>query len=116
MSLSALLSRSCTIYRRSGSGSVDELGDETDTVTTAATTCEVQQRNRDETSEGDWSQAEWIGFFPADTVMDAGDAVEVSGLGLFEVVGAPWNADTGSSAVHHVEATLNKTGGSEDVS
>jgi len=89
------------------------LGNAVEDTTETFTVCELQQRNRMETPQGDWSSAEWVGFFPAGTELDAGDAVELDDF-TYEVIGAPWPARNPRTQVEsHVEATLNLTGPSE---
>lgn len=116
MSLSTLINRPCTLIRRSP-GSTDELGNQVDTETLTAAVCEIQQRQRGETPEAEWSKAQWVGFFLAGTQLDTGDAIRVDGLGTFELVGAPWPVrNPRTQAESHVEATLSKTAGAADAS
>lgn len=112
MTLTSLLSRSGTILSRTAGTATDIYGDPTQGTTSVAVQCEIQQLRREEPGEaGEFSVTEWVGFFPSGTSLDTGDAVVVASIGTFEVVGEPWDANSGSSAVHHVEATLKRTRG-----
>lgn len=109
MSIASLLNRSGTILSRTAGTATDAYGNAVSTVGTVAVDCEIQQKSREEPGEeGEFSVTEWIGFFPSGTSLDTGDQVVVASLGTFEVVGDPWDANSGSSAVHHLEATLKK--------
>lgn len=117
MSLTQLLSRPCTIVRRLASADKDAHGNEVPDEQYVETVCEVQQRSRREPGdEGELSDTYWEGYFPTGTAIGTGDAVIVNAIGEFEVVGEPWQANTGSVGVAHVEATLRRTRGPEDVS
>lgn len=116
--LSLLLNRPCTIWRREASGTIDELGDETQDETATVTVCELQraaQRPSDEPPlAGEFSSTVWTAFFPAGTDIDTGDRVEVDGR-MYEMVGDPWPArNPRTQAESHVEATLKRTAGQED--
>jgi hypothetical protein len=113
MTLTALLSRSGTILSHTAGTTLDTYGEALQGTTSTAVSCEIQQERREEPGEaGEFSVTEWVGFFPIGTTLDTGDQVVCSSAGgTFEVVGEPWNADSGSSAVHHVEATLKRTAG-----
>lgn len=113
MSIASLLNRSGTILSRTAGTAIDAYGNATQGTTPTAVDCEIQQTRRSEPGEeGEFSVTEWVGFFPIGTTLDTGDQVVcTSAGGTFEVVGAPWNADSGSSAVHHLEATLKRTAG-----
>lgn len=111
MAIADRLNRSCLITHRSRTGPADELGDVTDEETTTETVCELQQKSRDEPdAAGELSVTEWLLILPINTAIDTSDKVEVDDAGEFEVIGDPWQADTGSAAVHHVEATLRRVG------
>lgn len=128
MSLSNLLNLNCTVVRRSTSendpgvsgASVDTYGnpvspDATDSLTDDTedifTVCWVQQDRRTEPGdEGEMSDSFWTIFLPWGTDLDTGDAVEVDGYGVFELVGDPWPAQQGSQRMWHVEATGRRTG------
>lgn len=115
MSLIQLLSRPCTIVQRLPSAEKDARGNEIPGERFIETVCEVQQRSRREPGDaGETSDTYWDGYFPADTQLNTGDAVIVDAIGEFELVGDPWQANTGSLAVAHVEATLRRTRGAED--
>jgi hypothetical protein len=110
--LTQLLNRKAWLVRRSDSGAEDEYGNQTPTETTTEIVCEVQQRSRDEASDTDVSDTQWLGIFPAGTELDSGDAIVVEGLGEFELDGAPWPArNPRTQAESHVEATLRRTAG-----
>lgn len=112
MALADLLSRTATITRRTADATDrDEYGDEIIDTATTTVSCELQQRQRGETADGTVAASGWFAVFPADTTLDAGDAVEIDGTS-FEVDGPPWvvkNARTGVAS--HIEATLTVAGG-----
>lgn len=106
----SLLNRAGSIIHRTAGTAVDIYGEPTQGTTSTAVLCEIQQQQRSEPGEGgEFSDTGWIGFFPTGTTLDTGDAVTVASMGTFEVVGEPWDANTGSAAVHHMEASLRKT-------
>lgn len=108
MSLTGLLTRSGTILSRTAGTATDVYGNATSGTTSVPVSCEIQQLRRSEPGEaGEFSVTEWVGFFPTGTVIDTGDALVVDGS-TYEVVGDPWDADSGTAAVHHVEASLKK--------
>lgn len=117
MSLSTLISRPCVIVYRSESGDTDDYGNDLPTETRVDSVCEVQQVRRDEPGDqGETSDTRWDGFFLPGTDLRTADAVEVEGIGTFELVGDPWEADSGSSGVHHAEASLRLVRGSDEAS
>lgn len=108
MTITSLLTRSGTILSRTAGTATDAYGNVIQGTTSVAVMCEIQQQRREEPGEeGEFSVTEWVGFFPTGTAIDTGDQVSAMGS-IFEVVGDPWDATTGSTAVHHVEATLKK--------
>jgi hypothetical protein len=112
MTLTSLLSRSGTILSRTAGTALDTYGEPLQGTTSTAVACEVQQVQSDEPGDqGEFSVTGWKGYFPTGTTLDTGDAVSVSGMGTFEVVGEPWDANSGSSAVHHMEVSLRRTAG-----
>jgi hypothetical protein len=117
MSLTQLLSRDCTVIQRSPSGGSDDYGNIVPTETELDTVCELQQRRRDEPdAAGELSDTDWVAFFPAGTDINTGDALVVSGV-EYEVVGDPWHARNPRTRVAgHVEVSLKKTGGRDEVS
>lgn len=118
MSLTSLINRPCLLIRRSESGDTDDYGNDIATETIVATVCEIQQIRRTEpATEGELSQGDWVAFFLPGTALDTSDAIEVDGLGTFELVGGPWvvrNPRTQQES--HVEASLRRTAGAEDLS
>jgi hypothetical protein len=105
------MNRPATIVRRSESGNTDDCGNDIPQVDEVDFRCELQQAARSETPDmGEVSDTTWKLFAPVDTDLRTGDAVYLAGT-YYEVIGAPWRADTGSAAVHHVEATLRLTEG-----
>lgn len=105
-----LIRTPCTIIRRSDVGDVDEDNNEIPGETPVETLCNLQQVRRDEpASEGELSVTAWNCYFPAGTELTTADAVEIEGH-LYELAGDPWDANQGSAAVNHVEATLVRTG------
>lgn len=112
MSVKALANRPCTIITRVA-GDVDDYGDETYTETEVETTCELQQIQRDEPqTAGELSVTHWLLILWDTSIdLDTASVVEVESV-RYEMVGDPWVADSGSAAVHHIEATLIKADGS----
>lgn len=115
MTLTSLLNRSCVIERRAGTGATNSYGDETTSTVSTSTVCELQQRQRTESSvEGEVSQTDWLLVLPAGTLIAHGDAVTVDGLD-YEVHGDPWRArNPRTQAESHVEATVRRTGAEDD--
>lgn len=122
MPISDLLTQPCLLLQRDPDGGEDRYGNETQEETPVETVCALQQRQRTEggasgamsSAHGDLSDTSWLLVLPADTQIDNGDAVEVSGQ-RFELVGAPWPAfDPVAQAVSHLECTVRRTAGSED--
>lgn len=112
MTLEKLINLPCTIIRRSDSAEEDDYGNALAGAEEVDTVCEIQQKMRDENAEGEPASADWLGIFPAGTTIDSDDAVEVDGIGRFEVIGAPWSArNPRKQTVSHIEATLRRTGG-----
>lgn len=113
--LSTLISRPCTITRRSSSGDLDDYGNETTTEDVVETVCELQQRQRSEPGDqAEFSDTNWVLFLLPDEAIDTSDVVTVDGH-VFEMVGDPWvvrNPRTGVDS--HIEATVRRTGDSED--
>lgn len=118
MPLSTLLNRPCTILHQLPSADEDEYGNEIPDESATETVCEVQQRRRDEPeAQGETSETEWLGIFPAGTALRTGDTVSVEGLGELEVFGDAWPArNPRTRQDSHVEATLRMNRGSEDAS
>lgn len=113
MSLAQLLNRTVTITTQSPSGTADGYGNETDTPTTVETVGELQQRQRDEDATGGVSDTSWLLVVPAGTEIAADSTVTVDGL-AYEVIGDPWPARSPRTGeVHHIEATLQRTAGSD---
>lgn len=117
MSLSTLMTKPCTITRRSASTTqIDASGDAVVNTTTLTTVCEIQPQQRADTEpaeQGELSDTHWDLFLPWGTALDTSDKVTVGGQ-AFEVVGAPWNAQTGSSRMWHVAASVRRTAGAGD--
>jgi hypothetical protein len=117
VTLTALLSQSATIVRRSPSGTTDDYGNDIPDETTEDVECYLEQRQRDEDDlSGEVSESEYLLIVPAGTVLDTGDEVIVNEL-AYEMVGAPWeawNARTGQ--VGHIEATVKRVAGEDDAS
>jgi hypothetical protein len=112
--LSRRINRACTLIQRSDSGTIDRYGDQIKDRSSVDAVCELQQVRRKEV-DGQISVGDWDGFFPAGTILDTVSAVQVSGLGTFEVVGAPWSVrNSGTRRDSHVEATLRLTKGASD--
>lgn len=111
MSLQALLNRTVTITSRAPSSDTDAYGNTVDAETTTVTVGEVQQQQRDESPDGLVAETTWLLIVPAGTNVDTGDEVIVDDL-AFEVQGPPWEVRSPrTGTVHHIEATLRRTGG-----
>ena len=112
-----MINRTCTVIRRSESGSTDDYGNDVATETTSVTVCELQQLRRDEKEDsGEVSRDTWTVFFHADEDIETGDAVVVDGQ-TFELIGDPWEARNPRTGVtSHIEATARRTAGAEDAS
>jgi hypothetical protein len=115
--ISTLINRTCTIVKRSESGTQDELGNDVSTETTVEAVCELQQKARDEQDDqAETSDTLWNLFLLPDTDIDTGDSAVVDGL-WFELVGAPWNArNPRTQQTSHMEATVRRVAGEGDVS
>lgn len=113
--LSHLLTRECTIVRRTPSGDTDDYGNDIPAETTTVTVCELQQTQRTEGADaGETSATTWLLILPANTLLDTSDSVSVSGH-EYELVGDPWTARNPETGVdHHLEATVQRVAGAED--
>jgi Family of unknown function (DUF6093) len=116
MSISDLMTRTCTLLLREQSGE-DGYGNEETEDTELQTVCEVQQAQRlEEPGEGEVSDVRWNGFFPVDPgqALSTGDAVRVTGIGVLELVGEPWVVrDPEEQIDSHVEASMRLVAGAE---
>jgi len=114
VSIAGLLTLTCTITSRAGTGSVDAYGDETVAETTVTTLCELQQRQRSETSDpGEIASSTWLLILPAGTAIGPGDTVTIGGDD-YELVGEAWAArNPRTEAASHVECTVKRTVGEE---
>lgn len=115
MTLTQLLSLSCTILRRSVSAGRDEYGSEIPSVSEDQTVCELQQEARSEQGDkGELSDTAWVLFLPPGTEVNTGDAVIVEGR-TYELIGDPWPVrNPRTREPHHIECTVRRTAGSED--
>lgn len=107
--LANYLNQSCQIINRSMSVDRDDYGDEIPAETTTVVNGYIEQRGSSESA--DVTETTHFVMFPANTEIDAGDAVVVAGE-TFEIVGEPWvvnNPRTG--VVSHVQADAKKTNG-----
>lgn len=88
------------------------------------TKCAFQPRDRDEPAgEGETSVTEWNLFLVWETTtlvqqavsrsLRTGDAAVVKGR-KYELTGDPWEADEGSRALWHLEATVKRVAGAGD--
>lgn len=105
------------MIHRDPSGSTDDYGNEIPAETSEETVCELQQRSREEQpDQGELGDSLWLLVLPAATEIDTGDAVVVDGY-RFELVGPPWTVrNPRTRTVSHVEATVRRAAGEEDVS
>lgn len=106
-----LLTRPATLHRTTGGETVDEYGDQVQTVENVAVLCELQPRSRKEPdAQGELSQTDWLLILPAGIEVSTADTVTVDGE-TYEMVGdpGPWrNPRTGIAS--HVEASVRKAG------
>jgi hypothetical protein len=107
----------CTIIRRRDSPTeTDDDGNPRKVETLVPTVCSLQQIRRDEpASEGEFSVTFWNLFLPSGTVIGTADRALIDGA-VYALVGEPWDAKEGSPSMWHIEATVKKTAGAEDVS
>lgn len=116
MSLTTLINTPCTLVLSASSDDADDYGDITGgEPTLRETVCELQQRRRDEPGgQGEFSDTEWrVYFLPDEQGLDTADALIVEGA-RYEFVGDPWLAKVGTPAMHHIEATVRRTGSEEE--
>jgi len=109
-----LLTKPVVIKRRKASDDDDDYGSEVAEETSVVTVGELQQQGRTE-REGVISATSWLLILPPDVELDTNDVVVVDNF-RFEISGNPWlvrNPLTGE--LHHIEATLERTGGEEVV-
>jgi hypothetical protein len=122
VTLAQLLNRPCTVLHRTAGEAKDEYGNKIPVTEEIEGVCEVQESKRslsgrtsEPDSEGENSDAEWLGIFPAGTLLGAADTVRVEGIGALEVVGEPWEArNPRTQVVSHIEAPLRRTAGAEE--
>lgn len=101
----------CSIVRRTAGTILDDYGNAIPTLGTVDTFCDLQQVRRDEPElAGESSITTWNLYMGAGEALDTSDVVSVDGA-MYELVGDPWVADTGSQAVNHLEATVVRQGG-----
>lgn len=116
MTISHLLTRTCTIISRSSSGEEDDYGNDIQTETVTQTVCDIQQRQRDEPGDqGEVSVTGWLLILPPSTTLRTGDSVVIDGGHEYEVVGDPWPAYSPLTRTeHHVEASVSRVAGDEE--
>lgn len=121
MSVSQLLNRDCTVISRSFSGGEDAYGNEVPEEALVSTVCELQPRARERAQgerndQGEVSDDLYTAFFAPDEDLTTADAIVVDGF-TYELVGSPWVARNPRSQVTtHIEVTVRRTAGAEDVS
>jgi hypothetical protein len=110
------------VLHRTLSEEEDEFGNQKYDVQEIETVCEVQEsqlslhgRSSEPASEGETSNAEWLGLFPTGTPLGTADTVRVDGIGDLEVVGEPWAArNPRTQVISHIETPLRRTAGGEE--
>lgn len=109
MTITALLTRTCTITHDTAGVTVDAYGSEIPATATTDTVCELQQQQRTETNErGTVIEDVWLLVLPADTTVSAEDTVTVDGEDYY-VHGDPWTVrNPRTEAAHHIEATVRR--------
>lgn len=118
MTLSQLINRPCTLVYRTDTGDTDELGNVIPSETRVDAVCEVQQDRREEPGDaGEVSDTRWSGYFLPGVDLRTADAVQVEGIGTFELIGDPWPArNPRTETEEHVEATLRLVRGAGEAS
>lgn len=118
MSIATLVNRPCVLLYRTEDGGEDAYGNEIPTVSRVEAVCEIQQDRREERGNaGEVSDTRWTGYFLPGVELRTADAVEVEGIGTFELVGDPWPArNPRTQAEQHVEASLRLVRGAEEAS
>jgi hypothetical protein len=122
VTLAQLLNRACTITHRTAGEGEDTYGNEIPDSQEIETVCEVQESKRslagrtsEPAAEGENSDADWMGIFPAGTPLGTADTVLVDGIGRLEVVGEPWAArNPRTQIMSHIEVPLRRTAGAEE--
>jgi hypothetical protein len=113
--IESLMNRSCTLVRRTGSESYDELGNEIPSTEEVETRCAFQQRERSENAD-EISETSYLLVLPAEEAIDTSDAVVIDGVS-YELAGAPAQIEdhlTGN--ISHIEATIVRASSAEDSS
>jgi hypothetical protein len=117
VSIALLMNTEAKIIRRSASGE-DAYGNETSEAVDVDVLCEVQKQvrhNEEPGDQGEMSDTRWVGYFPAEAELDTADAVRVPGVGVLELVGAPWKVrNPRTKTVHHLEVPLRQTASAEE--
>lgn len=113
MPLGNLISRPCTLTRRTSSADTDRYGDEIPGDQMVETVCSYQPRNESE-GEDELGEETATAFFLVTEVVGNGDTLHIPGEGDFEINGRPEHWSEGSPAMHHIKATLKRTAGPED--
>ncbi len=109
-----LLTTDVTIIPRSRADDDDDFSDPTPTEgAEVETRGALQQRSRREPDgQGELSDTDWLLILLPDVAIDTTDLVRIDGR-EYEVVGDAWPVtDHRSGEVHHLEVSLNRTGGS----
>lgn len=113
MSVRLLVNRSCTVIRRTPSGSATPYGDKIRTEESVATVCELQQRGRGEGAD-EVSDTRWLAVFLPSEKIHAGYGLIVDSE-TYEIEGEPWRVrNPRTKIVSHVEATVRRTSGQGD--
>ena len=104
-----LMTLPCTIDHVAQTGAADVYGDPTETTTTTASTCWIEQiRRSDDTLLSSQQSEQWAGYFRPDVVIDGSDRVTVDAA-TYQVMGPPWRAfNPRLKRVTHIEATLER--------
>lgn len=109
-----LLTTDVTIIPRSRADSDDDFSDPSPTEgTEVETRGALQQRSRTEPNgQGELSDTDWLLILLPGVTIDRTDIVRIEGRD-YEVIGDAWPVvDHRSGQVHHLEVSLNHTGGS----
>jgi len=103
-----LLVQAGTIVRRTQTGPEDRYNEPTWEETSQAVSCYVEQRKPSEETIGRTTAiGEYLGVFPAGTLVDASDELIV-GAHRYKVVGPPWEVVDPflGGAIDHIEVDL----------
>lgn len=102
--VSRMARQRCTVRYHQPAGS-DGRVDQGSDWTEVETVCQLQQRGRNETNEGEVSQTTWLVTFPRGTPAPRGvDELVIDGI-TYQFRGDSWPASNSRGQLDHIEAT-----------